>query len=439
MILGGGPAGSAAALALARESDLSVAIIEKDVGSNRKIGETLQPIAREALRRLGVWEIFQAAGHQPSHGTCSAWGGSTLAHNDFFLRLRGEGWHLDRRTFDEMLLDRARAEGARIIRPATVGRSERTPNGWRLEIRQAGETRRELHAKFVIDATGSRAGFARQQGARKALFDQLVGVYAYFALDRAAPLRDSFTLVETSEDGWWYSAALPREQLVVVHMTDADDARANRLRSQERWRERAGAAPHTSRRLAGASMIAVPRVALAASHLLHPVSGEGWLAVGDAASNFDPLSSYGILKALRTGIDAADAIRLGEFEDYGKKVAAEFEKYLRTRENYYRMERRWPERSFWKRRHGNITLDPAQLLRRGDPGRLPKLKFYLPTSDFETLVQLCASGLKAHELVSAFRLRGGAAYSDSRIILAVQHLIETGILELGEATGAGGG
>jgi flavin-dependent dehydrogenase len=38
------------------------------------------------------------------------------------------------------------------------------------------------------------------------------------------------------------------------------------------------------------------------------VAGDSWLAVGDAASTFDPLSSQGIVKVLRSGVCASYAI-----------------------------------------------------------------------------------------------------------------------------------
>ena len=66
-----------------------------------------------------------------------------------------------------------------------------------------------------------------------------------------------------------------------------------------------------------------------------------WLAVGDAASRFDPLSSLGIAKALRSGIFAsyasgdwltrADAAGLRRYRLYIRK---EFNRYLETHAQY---------------------------------------------------------------------------------------------------------
>jgi flavin-dependent dehydrogenase len=95
------------------------------------------------------------------------------------------------------------------------------------------------------------------------------------------------------------------------------------------------------------------------SRLLNPITGPNWLAVGDAASRFDPLSSQGIVKALRSGIFASYAIGdllvrsdptgLRRYQHY---ITEEFRSYTQTRAKYYGQEQRWPQSPFWRRRHG---------------------------------------------------------------------------------------
>ncbi len=101
----------------------------------------------------------------------------------------------------------------------------------------------------------------------------------------------------------------------------------------------------------------VPRVVAAMSSRLDCVSGPGWLAVGDAAMAFDPLSSQGLKEALASGIRAGaalnshlagDATALGEYDRKANDVLRE---YSRLRAHYYGRERRWPQSVFWQRRH----------------------------------------------------------------------------------------
>src|SRR5438309_1947961 len=47
------------------------------------------------------------------------------------------------------------------------------------------------------------------------------------------------------------------------------------------------------------------------TEILDRITGDSWIAIGDAASMVDPLSSAGVLKALKSGVAAADRITEG--------------------------------------------------------------------------------------------------------------------------------
>jgi flavin-dependent dehydrogenase len=91
--------------------------------------------------------------------------------------------------------------------------------------------------------------------------------------------------------------------------------------------------------------------------VLEDVTGAGWVAVGDAASVFDPLASAGVMKALQTGRVAADGVL--EYLDqgtakslnaYARNVSRDFEHYMSVRRVQYSGERRWRDQLFWNRR-----------------------------------------------------------------------------------------
>src|SRR6266567_371682 len=84
VVLGGGPAGSAIALALARRG-YSVVVIERSDYKNTRLGETLPPAIRKALARLGVWGRFLGESHLPSFSIRSVWGSYDLHVNDLIF------------------------------------------------------------------------------------------------------------------------------------------------------------------------------------------------------------------------------------------------------------------------------------------------------------------------------------------------------------------
>ncbi len=100
--------------------------------------------------------------------------------------------------------------------------------------------------------------------------------------------------------------------------------------------------------------ISGPCIRIANSSILEKVSGENWLAVGDAAATYDPLSSKGILTAISDSIYASDTIRKylkgkdRSLEEYNKKIITNFINYLKKRDYYYNLEKRWSNNAFWK-------------------------------------------------------------------------------------------
>ncbi|MET0649800.1 MAG: tryptophan 7-halogenase [Pyrinomonadaceae bacterium] len=354
VVLGGGPAGAAAAISLRQHAPrLSVAIVEQSGYDTPRVGETLPPTVRNVLEQLGVWDAFVGDGHVPAYGTCAAWGSDELYDNEFIYHPAGSGWHLDRARFDRMLAREALSRG--VVTYAGHRFNNSRPDGrggWLLEVREEQASAVLIEASFVIDATGRRAAFAGQRGVKKALLDRLLGVSVTFGARDA----DTYTLVEAWEEGWWYSALLPGGNVVVFCMSDADVLKRRRLNSSEGWLGLLKQTRHTRERVRRSTPLAAPSVHAAHTHRLKRVTGDAWLAVGDAATTFDPLSSQGILKSLRSGVLASYAVcdyfkgSATGLEKYAALTAREFKDYLSARADFYGRECRWQNSPFWRRR-----------------------------------------------------------------------------------------
>lgn len=358
LVAGGGPAGCAAAVTLRSHAPgLAVAVVEASEYGGERVGETLAPHAAEVLDHLGVGDAFRARGHHPAYATAAAWGDAVPHVNEFVFHVRQVGWHLDRGAFDAMLAERAGACGASVLSGVRVRDAVRADGGWRVTLSSG----RVLHARFLVDATGSGAMLARRIGsARSRACDRLAGFIRFY---REAEGGAPHTLVEAFADGWWYTAPLPEGRRVVACMTDTDVARTLRPDDDACWDALLRTtAPMVCDALGRSTQDGAPVVRAARPRRLDPPCGDGWIAVGDAASTFDPLSSQGILKALRSGIFAAyavgDLLATGDgtgMERYRAFVRREFEGYLRSRARYYAEEARWPDHAFWRRRHAHVS------------------------------------------------------------------------------------
>jgi len=353
-ILGAGPAGGVAALELARRG-FRVVLIGPAPDTRPNVGECLSPGIRPELEKAGVWENFLGAGHSVSAGIRSYWGSDAPADRDFVFSPYGAGWHVDRVRLDTMLRAEAIRNGAVWMECASPRKIERFNAGWRIALGDDA-----VDASFVIDATGRASVFARQVGARRRSLDRLMGAVAY-----ASGISDiePVLMVEAVENGWWYSAPLPGGKMVVAFMTDADRIQRAGLMAPDRWTAQLANAPHHRDRVERhAGRLDGPiRIVPAESSFLDRIAGDGWIAAGDAAAAFDPLSSQGIATAISSGMDVAQTVASWSRGDhralaaYASRIRQNYTRYLANREAYYRMEPRWPDSSFWASRATGVA------------------------------------------------------------------------------------
>lgn len=347
IIIGGGPAGAACALALARGGARCV-LLERSPSPVWKAGEVIDSRAQAPLRELGVWEPFTARGYLRSAGTLSAWGPG-VEEKSTATSPYGGSFLVDRADLESMLLDAAVAAGASVIRGAQARAAEWTASGWSVDVRHGPATSQALRTDLLIEATG-RCRSIIGAGERVRV-DSLVALMAYPSTDRSPDLRFS---IETAPDGWWYAADLPQGRAVLAFMTDADlippghDARARfflrKLESSVLMRSR----------FPPASLTCGTRVVPAMSALRRTLGGKGWVALGDAAATYDPLAGAGVAAALSKGL-ALSRLVLGESSAaastlYAQAERTAFRDYLTLRRSIYQGEPRWPHASFWRRR-----------------------------------------------------------------------------------------
>lgn len=356
IIVGGGPAGTSCAISLAK-AGRKVIVMERSGYEAMRVGETLPPAVRLLLGELGVWERFMRDGHAPSPGIISVWGSSEIYEHDFILNPYGAGWHIDRRRFDEMLALAAEDAGATVCRNVSVNACTQQPSGgWLVKAKRNREPL-SFEAGFLVNATGRLASPAGRAGTERIFYDRLVGVFKLLTAKSEEPDRDARTLVEASENGWWYSAFLPLGRLIVAYMTDADQLPKGETHLARHWLSQLAKASHTRRRVEACVQNSELKIVAANSYRRASIKDINYLMAGDAAVAFDPLSAQGIYRALEGGLAAAvsiekhqggDQAALKEYED---KVMQGFAVYLRTRADYYEQESRWLQSVFWKRRH----------------------------------------------------------------------------------------
>jgi 2-polyprenyl-6-methoxyphenol hydroxylase-like FAD-dependent oxidoreductase len=361
-VVGAGPAGSTTALTLARRG-WRVVVVDRCRPRAQRIVETLPPASKSTLKHLGVWSGFVADSCVASPGIVAWWDGVDPLERDFIMSPFGAEWHVDRACFDRVLAARATDAGAEFVavdRPvgASIAGAGTRDERWRIRFASGGRLC-EISARFVVNASGRSMSF-RPPGSERRRIDRLIGLAAVF--ESSACHVDRRTWIEATKAGWWYSAPGVDGRWTVVHFTDANLLeRTASTTSAASWARALDHGPNTAERVRqlgispddGAPDV---QVLAAGSYVTARCQGTRWLAVGDAASAWDPLSGQGIERALRAGIRAGETIEAfltgdaGALEDYQAAQRALDEDYLVRRRDCYGRVDRWNHEEFWRRR-----------------------------------------------------------------------------------------
>jgi flavin-dependent dehydrogenase len=309
-IVGGGPAGAALAIALARRGR-DVLVLERSPAWRwRACGVFTSPVTFQSLARLGLAssELASVARSVPAMRveTPSGTRFRLTYAADAAAPVPATAVGLDRSALDPLLLDLARAAGAEVRVGATVrGVDER-----RLTVASDGGDR-EIEAGVVVGADGIRSVVARSTGVvRDAWLGDRVGLTFHVADSRPDEPRDARMIL--FRGGYVGLAPVPGGRVNVGIVLGGSWAA----------RLRAGGAQRTVEKVLAAIPPAVDdpvdwptarpcdpiEGAAPIGHRVARRHGPGWLLVGDAAGFLDPFTGEGLHRALVSARLAAVAI-----------------------------------------------------------------------------------------------------------------------------------
>jgi flavin-dependent dehydrogenase len=252
-------------------------------------GEVLAANAATTLARLELRYLLDAPDHVPCQGI------TRVAASEPEV-LPWSGIILNRAKFASDLLSAAIDAGCHSIRGRLTTMS-RDRNVVSLDIDTGGGVRR-IAAAFVIDASGRASAVARRMGASRHVLTNLAA--AWVAMPSASIALEPGTLaIEAAGSDWWY-LAIGRESMAAAVL----GRRPPRTPSAWMAAARSTSALH---HLTLSSVPLRPHVWPANVSVLEPAVGDSWIACGDAAATFDPLSGYGLAFAVGSGYAAARA------------------------------------------------------------------------------------------------------------------------------------
>lgn len=346
-VIGSGPAGIVASHQLGLMG-YSVLLIDPQFQPKRKVGESLPAAARPLLQKLGLFSILENSKHTEAYGNCSAWGSPNPTVMDFLRDPNGLGWHLNRCEFEKDLHELVLQNNSIEFEQGFADNFLFQDMLWFFQVGS-----KNYSAKILIDATGRSASVAKKLGAQQIKDDRLMALYGWISSQDS--VLDSLTWVESAPQGWWYTSQLPDKTRIISFHLDADQIGShNQL--EKFWRTHISETVHIQKLISPHAEILDLKCGPAWGAQLDRAIGSQWLATGDAALSFDPLSSQGIFNALYTGMKSGMAAaeflqgNSAAFLDYERRLFQIRQAYLNHRSLYYSSEQRWPHSLFWQRR-----------------------------------------------------------------------------------------
>ena len=289
VVVGGGPAGTATAIACGYRG-LRTLLLEAEQDPREQPGETLHPGMEPLFRLLGVNAQIDEA--------------NFIRHPGYFIRTRAGsifqdygsdnrgrwfGYQAERIKLHNLLLERAVASGVtvlrgeRALRPIVCGNTVCGVNG----------TKRAYDSHFVVDATGSRQWLRRYL--RLPCFRASTLLLAHYGwVESSDKLKEAYPLPEFRIDrgGWLWVAPTGSGKHAWISMNFSGAKPTVRL-------------PDI---LVGSVATSQPKARDVTWKIARPCAGSGYFLVGDAACILDPASSQGVLKAIMSGIAAAESV-----------------------------------------------------------------------------------------------------------------------------------
>jgi flavin-dependent dehydrogenase len=371
-------------------------------------------------------EAVERAGFPVNRGNAVWWGGADVRQETFS---GGEtGFHADRAGLEAVLGAAAAQAGVAVLSPVTARSANQAPEGWRVRCQPSEGSAFDVRGAWIVDATGRHGLLARSEGRRPDRGTATLALVRRWHHPRGFPADHAGrTLIESYEEGWAWSVPVSDDVRCVAAMVDGGPGRRGEASVAALLERELARTCRIGPGLAGAAPAGEAWACPASLYTASRFGRPGLLLAGDAGSFIDPLSSFGVKKALSSGWLAAIVVHTALADPPMQAVAIDFfdrreaQVYRRYRglsaeffESAYAAygTRYWEQRARAARRAGGTGSEPPAEPAR--PGRSAPDPLADPDRVGATIPE--ASVRRAHEAIRARPSLDAAAAASLRAV-----------------------
>ncbi len=319
VVIGAGPAGSAASVGLAQRGH-KVVCLERGHFPRQVVGESLLPRCNDLLAELGLLEAVQKRGYMVKAGALFLRGQreERFAFGAGLPGDRASSFQVPRDDFDQTLATCARRRGVQVrfgheVQEVAIGASGAT-----LKVHDQWRDKTfAVNARFILDCSGYGRVLARCLK-----LDQPTGLpnrvacFTHFEGDRrdVGEHEGDIWVCCHPDNGWMWIIPFSNGRTSVGMVCDPEHwdslpgTPVQKLQTQM-WRDE-----NAMRRLSHAEPVLPPQVIREYSTKNVSLHGNRWAVAGNAGDFLDPVFSSGVTLALESASLAASLVHL-ELQD----------------------------------------------------------------------------------------------------------------------------
>lgn len=351
IIIGGGPAGSTAATTLAK-AGRKVLLLEKERFPRFHVGESLLPYNQRIFDQLGVSEKLSQAGFMVKRGAQFIMGndshGVRLDFSKGSFTECPTSFQVERSKFDDLLLQHSRECGAAVQEGCLVLESRVEPGQVTVRYRSEDGSEAEATARFMMDASGLSNFTGTREGLREYYpGHKKIAIFGHHEnLDMPQGEEKGDILIIRRENSWFWMIPLEDKKTSVGLVLDQADFKAMGKTKDEVYAEAVAGTPAVNKRFVNSTQTTPLHVVTDFSYRNGRLVSPRQVRIGDASGFIDPIFSSGVLLAMTSGIQGAEAVHCtldsGDstsraLEIYEKENRARIAQYWEFIENFYRL------------------------------------------------------------------------------------------------------